>query len=122
MTQDHSPQIFGKSLHIRDNLIDAILLKPQNAKGHALSLQPQSNKMHRPEYRTTMEDTTPVFQRAEYSSVQLGPNKLKNLSLKNCPLKWNNSSLILCKYKTQQHIWQEVSPDVLYLIYEEKPC
>lgn len=56
----------------------AILLKPQNATGHALSIQSQSNKMHRWEYRTIVQDTTPVLKEQGIPLCNWGPTNSRN--------------------------------------------
>lgn len=65
-----------------------------------------------------MENTSPVPQsRVFFCGTGVNQNWE---SMKNCLLKWSNSSSTHCKSNTWQHVWQEVSPDVLYLICEEK--
>lgn len=69
--------------------------------------------------RTIMKNTSPVPQSRVFLCAT-GMNQNQEVWLKNCLLKWSNSSLIHCKNNTWEHVWQEVSPDMLHLICEEK--
>lgn len=66
-----------RGLHLADHTLNAfshlVMLKAQNGKAHAMSLLPQSNKMHRLECimlkqshisRTIRENTSPLSQRS----------------------------------------------------------